>query len=129
MRSQRKVSPTQRLAGGLAAVMRSKAWDTVRQKVECVTAVRQRAEADDVKGAYTLYRIIDKYLVLTGKDQERFAAEVSKDKEVQTMIDLWEEDMAAYKTEGALEEARKAILLLTRSLKFNATDDLEADLS
>jgi hypothetical protein len=121
------VGRPQALAGGLAAVMRSKVWDKVQQRVECLKAIQRRLKSvADIRRAYTLGKIVDKYLELSGKDQERFAAVMGENKEVETMAaDLWQEDLDAYKVYGALEEARKAILLMAKKLKLEVSEDFE----
>lgn len=123
----------QPLVAGLAAAMRSKVWDPVRQKVECLKALRQRVPVEDIRRGYTLRKMIDKYLVLTDKDQESFEVEVGENKDLKTMIDLWQEDLDLYKAEGRAEgEAqgvRKAILLLAKTMKLEVDEGFEDKLN
>lgn len=123
------VDRPQPLAAALAALMRSKVWDRVEQKLRCLTAI-SRAENLDLSRQYVLTRVVDNYLELSENEEERFTAELEREanKEVRDMVVTWEEALAESRAEGLaegrtegkaegealgqLEAARKAILVL-----------------
>jgi hypothetical protein len=121
----------QPLAPALAAVMRSKVWDKVEQKLRCLRAIHRLAASLDIRRRYVLGKIVDKYLKLTDRDQKRFAAQVrqGENEEIQEMVDLWEEDLAAREARGTLKEARRAIGLLVKSCKLGVAADFEERLN
>ena len=131
------VDRPQPLAAALAALMRSKLWDRVEQKLRCLTAI-SRAEGLDVSRQYVLTRVVDNYLELSENESERFAAELEREanKEVRDMVVTWEEALAESRAEGEargkaqglLEAARKAIVLLARRCHRDVPADFEETL-
>jgi hypothetical protein len=102
------VDRPQPLAAALAALMRSKVWDRVEQKLRCLSAI-SRAEGLDLSRRYVLTRVVDTYLELSENESERFAAELEREanKEVRDMVVTWEEALAESRAEGlTLGEAR-----------------------
>lgn len=124
------VDRPQALAAALAALMRSKIWDRVEQKIRCYEAIR-RAEVDEEK-RYILVNTVDNYLPLSENDKARFDIETrsGEHKEVETMIQTFSEALAAREARGeALGEARgkllatrQAIVLLARSMHGGLPD-------
>lgn len=135
------VDRPQPLAAALAALMRSKVWDRVEQKLRCLTAI-SRAEGLDLSRQYVLKRVVDNYLELSENESERFSAELKRDvnKEVRDMVITWEEALeereakgeargeARGKAEGRLEATRKAIVLLVQRFHGEVPPDFEEKL-
>lgn len=67
----------QTLVAALAACMRSKAWDRVEQKLQCMR--RALAEKDPAR-QYLLTRVVENYLQLDGEDRDRYEAAFAKEK-------------------------------------------------
>ena len=129
------VNRPQAVAAALAALMRSKIWDRVEQKIRCYEAVK-RADVDDER-RYLLANVADNYLELDEGETARFNAEIGTEErqEVGKMIQTLSEAKADCRAEGGLTATRKAIVHLARSIhktlsdgfeeKLNAVDDLE----
>jgi hypothetical protein len=100
------VNRPQVLAAALAALMRSKAWDKVEKKLQCLKKI-SRAQVDDAR-RFVLANVVNTYILLNEAEQERFAIAVASEaKEVREMEITWEETLAARKAEGeAIGEAR-----------------------
>jgi hypothetical protein len=136
------VDQPQAIAAALAALMRSEIWDRVEQKTHCLQAIN-RADVGS-KERFILTTIVETYLGLTPEEEDRFQAEMATDvnKEVQDMLQTWDEAIAASESkgrkegreEGREEATRKAIgLVLTHNCgsvpdevmeKLNAIRDL-----
>ena len=104
------VDKPQVLAPALAALMRSKVWDRVEQKLHCLQAI-SRADVGS-KERFTLATIVETYLKLDPEEEDRFQAEIESDdnKEVRDMVVTWDEAIAASEDKGreeGREEGRK----------------------
>ncbi len=97
------VDRPQPLAAALAALMRSKVWDKVEQKLRCLRAI-SRSELNDAE-KFLLGNVVETYLKLTPDDEKRYQEEIQRslNKEVQRMVITWEDAHKASKAEG-LEE-------------------------
>ena len=126
----------QSVVPGLAALMKSKVWDRVEQKVRCLEAVR-RTKLDDGR-RYLLTNMIDIYLALDEEEHQRYQRELDKigRKEVKEMVLTFQEALAESKAEGVIEgeikgeikEARKAVRLVGEHRWGSLPDEFVAKL-
>ncbi len=95
------VDRPQPLAAALAALMRSRIWDRVEQKLRCLQAIG-RADHLDVDQRYILVRVVETYLRLDGIEEQRFKVEMEREvnKEVREMVVTWEEALAEREARG-----------------------------
>ena len=95
------VDRPQPLAAALAALMRSKVWDRVEQKLHCLQAIG-RAKHLDQDRQYVLVKVVETYLRLNEIEERRFQAEMEREvnKEVREMVVTWEEALAEREAEG-----------------------------
>ncbi len=95
------VDRPQPLAAALAALMSSRVWDEAEKKMHCLEGIR-RAEGLDVRQQFLLARVVDTYVELTEREQQRFVAELARaeNKEVREMVVTWEEALAESRAEG-----------------------------
>jgi len=127
----------QPLAAALAALMRSRVGDKVLQKLECLRAIG-RAKLDEAR-RFVLMKIVEIYLRLNSRDEERFTAELEREtnEEVQKMVITWEEALEEREARGitlgevrgALKATREAILLFWRRRTGDDTSALESRLA
>lgn len=98
------VGRPQALAPALAALMRSKVWDKVEQKLRCLKAI-SRFKGLDIAKKFVLARIVNTYLKLDEDEALRFAAELEREtaKEVREMAITWEETLAEREAKGLAE--------------------------
>ncbi len=101
----------QPLAAALAALMSSRVWDEVEKKMRCFERIG-RAEELDIRQRFLLARVVDTYVELTEREQERFAAELARaeNKEVREMVVTWEEAL----TEREARAKQEDLLLVAR---------------
>ncbi len=94
------VDRPQPVAAALAALMRSKVWDKVEQKLRCLRAI-SRSRLNDAE-SFLLGNVVETYLRLTPDEEERYRAEMqrSSNKEVQNMVITWKDALAAREAEG-----------------------------
>lgn len=118
------VDQPQAIAPALAALMRSETWDRVKQKLHCYQAI-SRANVGS-KERFILITIVETYLGLTPEEEDRFQAEMVTDvnKEVQDMVQTWDEAIAASKEEGREEATRQAIGLALKHSCGSAPDEV-----
>ncbi len=95
------VDRPQPLAAALAALMRSKVWDRVEQKLRCLQAIGQAKDLG-VDRRYILVKVVETYLRLDEAEEQRFKAEMEREvnKEVREMVVTWEEALAESRAEG-----------------------------
>ena len=101
----------QPLAAALAALMRSRIWDNPERKMQCFEGIR-RAEWLDIRQRFLLARVVDTYVQLDEREEERFVAQLARaeNKEVRHMVVTWEEALAESRAEGELQAAQGADL-------------------
>ncbi len=89
------VDRPQPLAAALAALMRSKVWDKVEQKLRCLGAI-SRSELNEAE-KFLLSNVVLTYLKLQPDDEARFKEEMQRNsnKEVKSMVITWEDALAA----------------------------------
>ena len=97
------VDRPQPLAAALAALMRSKVWDRVEQKIHCLQAIG-RAKHLDQDRQYVLVKVVETYLRLDEIEERQFNTEMEREanKEVREMVVTWEEALAESRTEGEI---------------------------
>ncbi len=85
----------------MPALMRSKVWDRVEQKLHCLQAIG-RAKHPDVDRRYILVKVVETYLRLNEVEERRFKAEMEREvnKEVREMVVTWEEALAEREAAG-----------------------------
>ena len=131
------VDRPQPLAAALAALMRSRLWDKVEQKLFCLEAV-SRARLP-LAQEYVLAKVVESRIDLNSEEERRYEDLVrERGKEVQDMAVTWEEALAEREAkglaEGKLTATRQAITLLAKHCfgslpegfeeKLEAIDDL-----
>ena len=105
------------LVAALAAMMKSRQWDKVEQKLHCL---RVAAEAPDVRRRFLLTNAVEVYLPLkTEEERVRFEAALAADRdEVKNMVitfdDALAEREAVGEARGRLVATREAIELMLR---------------
>jgi hypothetical protein len=104
----------QSLVAALAACMRSKAWDRVEHKLQCMR--RALGEKDPAR-QYLLTRVVENYLVLEGEERDRYEAAFAKEKANMvpfplTFEEALEESEARGEARGELRATCEAILRL-----------------
>ncbi len=93
----------QRLAWGLAALMRSEIWDPVEQKIRCLQAIA-RAEVEE-RQELLLLNLVETYLELDGLDAERFdTLKAIEAKEAEDMETTWAGKIEAKGRQKGLEQ-------------------------
>ncbi len=113
------VDRPQPVAAALAALMRSKVWDKVEQRIRCLRAIN-RSGLNEAE-SFLLGNVVQTYLKLKPDEEERYRAEMqrSSNKEVQNMEITWEDALAAREAKGIhLGEAT----LLRRQLRRRFED-------
>lgn len=106
----------QPLAWGLAALMRSKTWDRVEQKIRCLRAIVS-ADVNEKQGMLLL-DLVHTYLELQGPEAEHFDTLKKQElKEVGDMELTWAGKIEARgreqgRTEGSLAATRRMVLRL-----------------
>ncbi len=100
------VGRPQPLAAALAALMRSKVWDKVEQKLRCLRPITRSGLNDAER--FLLGNVVLTYLKLRPEDEARFQKEMqrSSNKEIQDMVITWEDALAASKLEGGASVLR-----------------------
>ncbi len=103
------VDRPQPVAAALAALMRSRVWDKVEQKLRCLRAI-SRSGLNEAE-SFLLGNVVRTYLKLTQDAEQRFEKEMQRgsNKEVQDMVITWEEALAASKLEGEVSLLKRLL--------------------
>lgn len=106
----------QMLAAGLAACMRSKIWDPVEHKLQCM---RRIVHETNPERQYLLTQVVENYLELTDEEELRYRAAFFRENRTMVPFPLTlqeaQEALVEEKTKGRLEATRESILLLVSS--------------
>jgi hypothetical protein len=108
------------LAAAFAALMRSRIWDPVEQKIRCLRAIA-RAPVDEAR-RLALADVVETYVELKSEEAERYAAELNREgnQEICAMEMSWSQRLRAEgEARGKVLGVRAAILLLWEN-KFGA---------
>jgi hypothetical protein len=97
------------LAAAFASLMRSKVWDAVEKKIQCLRAIA-RASLDEAR-RLALVDVVETYVELEPEEAERYAVELDREgnQEICTMKMSWSQKLRA---EGEAYGIRSAILLM-----------------
>ena len=102
------VNRPQPLAAALAALMRSRLWDKVEQKLFCLEAV-SRARLP-LEQEYTLAKVVETHVDLSPEEERRFEELMrERGEEVQAMAVTWEEALAEREAKGLAEGEAKGL--------------------
>lgn len=111
----------QMLAVALAACMRSKIWDRVEHKLQCMRRVMHETNPER---QYLLAQVVENYLKLTAEEDARYRAAFSQEKKIMVPFPLTFQEalaeneargIAVGESRGKLEGIRESILLLLDS--------------
>lgn len=111
----------QMLAAALAACMRSKTWDRVEHKLQCMRRVMHETNPER---QYLLAQVVENYLKLTDEEDARYRAALVREEKTMvpfplTFQEALAENEARGEKRGKLEGIRESILLLLDS-RFGA---------
>ena len=120
------------LAAAFASLMRSKVWDPVEKKFQCLRAITQAKVNEACRIA--LADVVKTYVELTPEEAERFAAELTQERnqEIREMEMSWSQKLRAEgeaiglvrgRDEGRAQGVRSAIVLLWEN-KFGSLSDV-----